>query len=362
MPKSAKSSAKRDNLYFLTGENDFELKRFFRKWEQSALAKYGEFNVSRFDFAANRDVSELVGELAAPPFFGDGKRVFLIENFPPAPGRGETSEKRKQAALALASELAQMPAENVAVLACANPDKRTAAYKQLLPLFTEVRNFEGWDRDQRSGAITALGMRQAAEWAQKEAAQAGLRLDTATTAFLVEFCGTEPWKLYAELSKLQAFATGSGRQVTRADIEKNCLPSEEMANFAFSNAVQTGDFAAIMVVFDQLMGSGEAPQAILARDLIPTLRHLLVVRASLDQGKGAAEARVHPFIFEKLRSSARRLPLTALLAAHEALCRIDIDMKTGRLPATPERLELFRLAAERILIRLFLASTPVRAA
>ena len=345
------SPAPRSNIFLLTGENDFELKQFLKNWERSALEKYGEFNVVRFDFA-DREPYEIIGEIEAPPFFGDGKRVFFIENFPPPPTNRPVAEKKKTDMLALAEALGDIPEDCVVVLAVPNPDKRTAAYKAVSKCVGEVKEFPGWAREY-SGALSREGEQEATEWIMQRVEAEGGKILPAAAKFLLEYCGADPWALSTEVDKLLLYSQVSGRPIAEADIKALFLPSDEMANFAFSNAFQSGKAAQVLEVFRQLMESGEAPQAIFNRDIVPTVRQLLQVRTALDEGLGAKEAGVHPFVFNKLTTVAKRFPLAKLLALHSALLTLDTDSKTGRLPITPEQTDLFRLRIERALLQLF---------
>ncbi len=351
MAPSKAVAAKQANIFLLTGENDFDLKTFFQNWYQSSLEKYGEFNVTRFDFL-EREPAEIIAEIQSPPFFGEGKRIFFIENFPPPPPSRPFSDKKKAGMLALANTLIKIPDECVIIFVVPNPDKRTAAYKETIKQIGNIREFAAWQKD-FSGNMTREGFHEAREWILRTVAENNGKMLPAAAEFLLDYCGADPWKLHSEIQKLVVFATANDKPISEADIKKLALPSDEMANFAFSNAMQTGDRHQVFEVFEQLMQSGEAPQAIFARDLVATFRQLIQVRMALDAGVDAKSAGVHPFVFNKLSSVVRRFTTAKLLRAHEQLLQIDIDSKTGRLPITAEKTELFHLAVERILVDFF---------
>lgn len=345
-------AAKRDNILLLTGENDFELKKFFWNWYKSSLEKYGEFNVSRFDFL-ERECAEIIGEIQAPPFFGEGKRVFFIENFPPPPPSRPLSDKKKASIIAFAEALANIPDDCVVIFVVPNPDKRTAAYKKVSELVGKVQSFPAWAKD-FSGALSREGESDATEWIMRTVTEKQGKILPAAARFLLEYCGADPWKLHSEIEKLVLFSNDVGKPIAEADIKKLALPSDEMANFAFSNALQSGDFTKVIEVFEQLMESGEAPQAIFARDLVSSFRQLIQVRMALDDHQDAKSIGVHPFVFSKLSGIAKKFPLPSLLQVHRRLLQLDIDSKTGRLPITSDKTELFHLEVERILIDFFL--------
>jgi len=351
MATNKKSPAKKDNLFLLTGEDDYSLKQFLRKWERSALEKYGEYNVIRYDFES-KPVSELLGELNAPPFFGDGKRIFFIENFPPAPPSRAFAEKKKQEITALSEALADLSEESVVVLASPKPDKRISAYKKLLPLLAKIHSFPVWTKEY-SGVLSSEGYSAATEWVLEQVALAGGKILPAAARFLIEYCGSNPWILSNEIEKLVLYSSESGRPISEDDIKHLSCPSDEMVNFAFSNAVQTGKKSEVFHVFHQLLSANTAPQAILGRDLIPTIRQLLQVSLAVETNASAKEAGVHPFVFNKLKNVASRFSSDRLMKAHRHLLTIDRESKTGQLPMTADRTNLFQLEVEKMLLELF---------
>jgi DNA polymerase III delta subunit len=345
------TKGKKQNLFLLMGENDYDLKKFLQKWIRSSLEKYGEYNVTRYDFDT-KSVSELLGELNAPPFFGDGKRIFFLENFPPPPPSRPFSQKRKAEIADLQDAILTLPEETVLVMAVSKPDKRTSAYKKISPIISRTYDFPSWQKD-NTGSLSIQGLSDATEWVLEQFALASGKILPAAAQFLVKYCGADPWKLSSEIEKLIAFSLVSQRPISEQDIHHLCLPSEEMANFAFSNAVQTGDVNRILGVLHKLFSSGEAPQAIFNRELIPTIRQLLQVRLALDFQKSAKDIGIHPFVFGKLKGIAKALPLDMLQKVHSTLLQIDIDSKTGVMTLSPEKDKIFRLRIERELLSLF---------
>lgn len=351
MPTAKKTLAPNKNLFLLTGENDVELKIFFRNWQKSALAKYGEYNVFHYD-ALEHESAEIIGAIHSPPFFGDGKRIFFIENFPPPNPSRPISEKKKTAFLTLAESLATIPEECVVVLVVGKPDKRGAAYKTIIKITENVREFPAWHTD-FSGGLSREGATQAIEWIMTKVSEAGGKILPAAARFLLEYCGADPWKLFHEIQKLVMYTSTTGKPISEDDVEKLSIPTDEMANFAFSNAMQTADPETVLKVFEKLATGDAAPQAVFARDLVATFRQLIQVKALLASGSDAGQIGIHPFVVAKMTPVAKKFSMESLIVFHEKLLRIDIDSKTGRLPITAEKTDLFRLEVEKALIEFF---------
>ena len=340
---------KKQNIFLLTGENTYELQCFLDTWKASAKKKYGEYNVTEYDFAETSPI-QLLSEVSAPPFFGDGKRIFFLKNFPPPPPSRPFSEQKKKEILAFTTELSTLPSDVVVVCVSPKPDKRMAAYKTFSNFVGTVHTFAAWERE-RSGALSIQGRKAAQEWIQQTTQKHGGNISPSQALFLLEFCGADPWKLAREIEKLSLYTRG--RQIEESDIRSLCIPTEEMQNFAFSSAFQTGNREKVLHVFHQLLSAGEAPQAIMARDIVPTFRQLLQVKLAEETGVSAKEVGLHPFVFSKLKGFARQFSRSAISKAHDSLLRIDIDSKTGALPITPEQTTLFALRIERILLDFF---------
>jgi len=333
------------------GGNDFELKRFLQKWEKASLEKYGEYNVFRFSLE-DRDISEVITELLSPPFFGEGKRIFFLENFPPPPPSRPFSQKKKEGFEELKNALLDLSDDAVAVCATPKPDKRTAVYKALSKVVAKTYDFPAFERD-RSGALSAEGLSQATDFVRSEVEKRKGAILPAAARFLVTFCGADSWKLDREIDKLLSLSLAQEKPISERDIEQVCLPSDEMMNFAFSNAVQSGQVQKILQVFHQLLDGGEAPQAVLGRDLIPTFRQLFQIKLLLESKGSPADIGLHPFVFSKMKSLAGKFSKKALQEMHSELGRIDVALKTGGIVVSPGKNDLFALAVERAILKLF---------
>ncbi len=347
MKKEKTPAQKKENLFLLTGENGFELKKFLKSWEKAAIVKYGDFAVSRIDFL-EIEARSLMTELETPPFFGSEKRVFFLENFPPPPPSRPFSAEKKGIIEKITEILGHISEETVVICAVMKPDRRISAWKNLEKIFGKVYDFPAFEKT-ASGMLSAKGKADATTFVLKSVAEKGGKILPSAASFLVDFCGGDPWKLDHEVAKLLLFAHSQEKPISEKEIQKFAIPSDEMAGFAFSNAMQTEKLSEVLSVIDQLLVSGEAPQAILVRDAAPVIRQLFAVKTAKDAG----EAGINPYIFGKMKSVARKFSLEKLQKAHTAILALDYDSKTGRLPITPEKTDLFRLAFERIFVELF---------
>lgn len=334
------------NLFLLLGNNAYVHQQFLRDWAEKAVEKYGEINVSRFALE-EKELGTLRAELLAPSFFGDGKRIFFLEGFPVA---ANAKKKEKEKAEQLLVMIEEIPEETVLVCSAYQPDKRTKVYKALQKLAAKVYSFDAWPTD-RNGALTSEGKAEATNWIGALFQEKGVHVDPRTIAFFLDYCGTDTWKLSREIEKLSLWSTSTGKSIGQPEIKELCLPSGQMENFAFSSAMQSGDKKRVLKVFHELIEEQGIAQMILARDIIPTFRQLLFVQRALRERVPAKETPIHPFVFGRIKSVAQKIPEDVLREAYVELQQIDYDLKTGALPSVPQKIQLFALTIERLLLK-----------
>lgn len=349
--KSSLALQKKENIFLLTGENGYDLQKFRKNWEDGAQEKYGEYNIVRYDLE-EKSVSELLGELLSPPFFGDGRRVFFLESFPPPPPPRPFSEKRKEEFAILIDTLAKLPEECVVILISPTPDKRTSAWKTAEKIIGKVYTFPLWERN-RNGIFSLEGLSQASNWAQQKIREFGEELSPASARFLVEYIGGDPWNIAEECQKLALFSQETGEKISLNHIRKLCIPTEEMENFAFGSTVQKGNISDIVTLFEQLVVAESSPLAVFARDILTTFRSILLSRIARDEKLSAEDVGLHPFVFQQSRETALRFEKSDLLHFYDTLKRIDQEIKNGLIPVNSEKTAFFLLEIERALLQLF---------
>jgi DNA polymerase-3 subunit delta len=176
-----------------------------------------------------------------------------------------------------------------------------------------------------------------AGWVRRRARALNVDLDETAVRELAFLGGDDLRRLDNEIRKLGAFAPD--RSVTRADV-RELVVGREQSVWALLDALTERRADRALRALRVLYAQGEAPEALVARDMGPLYRRLLVAkelsladrqaRASLD----AAALGLNPRSVPRLTEQAERFDREELERALELLLAVDRRMKTGE--AEPE--------------------------
>jgi DNA polymerase III delta subunit len=328
-------------IMLITGTEDFLIKERFHNLQKASEDKYGEFNVltvtlgpedkSRIKLRSK----EIASELLTPAFFGS-KRVIFLENFPPSKGLFNKDDDKYLVQILKAIE--DLPEGNVVVISAVNPDQRTKLYKTLVKI-AKVETFN----ELKEGQLT--------DWILTKISQLGGKMLPAAASFLANYCGNDLWKINQEVKKLANWA--DTKPISEADIQKICLPHDQMIPFAFSNALQSADWLKALEILQQQIAMGIAPQVVLMRDLAPIVRSIVNVQWATANNLDAKAIKMNPWVFSRWRSIASKFESHELKAMLQGLVKIDQGLKTGKIDASGGELRLFSLTIEYFLLEFF---------
>lgn len=328
--------SEKNNIFLALGPDEFLLREFLENYKTAAIEKYGEFSVEKFSLAEHSPAT-IRNEIFSPAFFG-GKRILFIEGFPPS-ASPKLSEPKKEFFETLITQLPTLPDDVVVIFAQANPDKRTKIFKGLQKIAGKTFSHESFDPKKDGYKFS--------EWIQERAQKNGSKIDKQSADFLREFCGNNLGNLNSEIQKLALYKGQNGIEVE--DIKALALPSEEVADFAFSNAVSSGKQMKVLEEFTDLSEKYDAGM-VFNRDVITTLRTLLKIKLAKD-APGISTG-LHPFVVRNMQKTAGNISKEKLFEAFNALKEIDLKTKDGRLSLSPDS-RGFLLALEKILHDLF---------
>lgn len=323
-------------VFVAIGPDEFLLREFLQNYKNAAIEKYGEFSVEKFSLQDNSP-AQIRNEIFSPAFFG-GKRVIFIEGFPPS-ATPKLNEVKKKAFESLIKELPELPEDVVVIFSEAKPDKRTKIFKDLKKIATKY--FEHAEFDPKKEPY------KYSEWIIERGKKYGTIFEKKGADFLRSFVGNNLSHLDSEIQKLALYSPM--KEVSSKDIEDLCIPSEEIADFSFSNAVGNGNTSKILQEFKTLSDKYDAGM-VFNRDVLSVLRTLLKVRFSIDSPE--EKSGIHPYVLRNMKTTANNIPKKKLLKAHSALTQIDQMTKDGRLSLSQDS-QGFLLAVEKILHDLF---------
>lgn len=138
-----------------------------------------------------------------------------------------------------------------------------------------------------------------ARWVGRHFEANGVTADPILCRRLVDYCGTDMYRLSAETDKLSWYTLASGRTVAAAsDIARVNIADTDYDSFAFANAVMENRSADALRVLAEMKRRRIEPTAIMA-EIISTFCMMLSVRLLADDGlsKGeiAKRLKIHEF-------------------------------------------------------------------
>jgi DNA polymerase-3 subunit delta len=177
-----------------------------------------------------------------------------------------------------------------------------------------------------------------AGWVRRQARKLEVELDETAVRELALLGGDDLRRLDNEIRKLGAYAPD--RAITRADVQ-TLVAGRDLSVWSLLDALADRRPERALRALRGLYAQGEAPEALVARDMAPLYRRLLVakelsladrhVRAKVDP----AALGVNPRSLPRLTEQADRFERDELERALELLLDADRQMKTGEAQPEP---------------------------
>jgi DNA polymerase III subunit delta len=186
-----------------------------------------------------------------------------------------------------------------------------------------------------------------AGWVRRRAQALEVELDETAVRELALLGGDDLRRLDTEIRKLGAYA--ADRTVTRADV-RELVVGRDLSVWALLDALTERRPDRALRALRGLYARGEAPEALVARDMGPLYRRLLVAKElsladrNLRSQIDVAALGLNPRTLPRLTEQAERFERDELEHALELLLDVDRQMKTGEAqPETAVELLVTRL-------------------
>lgn len=300
----------------LTGENSFAVAAAEQQLAQAFTKKHGQHGVEQVD-AEGVTPANLPDLLQGSTLFAQ-KRLVVIKNI----------SANKPLLEPLTAALGSAASDTTVVIADPTLDKRTKLYK-FLKTHSTFKEF------------ALLSDVQLQQWAQSEAARLGSSLGAAEARLLVDYTGSDQWRLASELEKL-----ANRPVITIAAIEELVDRTPEGTAFELLDAALTGKVAQV----DRLLlalKQNEDPYKLFG--LIASQAHTLAVVSAADSRTAdtiAKDAGLHPFVVRKAQPLIKRLGHQKVLSVVAGVATCDTHLKsTGADPWELLRLCLIEVSS-----------------
>ncbi len=320
------------NVFLAIGPDSFLLREFISQYKKAAIVKYGEFSVQTLNITQH-PIGEIINEVSSPAFFG-GKRIIFLEEFPPPP-TPKLSEKKKEEYEKLLIRIKDLPEEVVLFLVIEKPDKRTKFFKTIKKDCEKIYEHKSFDPKRDANKFS--------DWICERTKKYGSEIDGRNADFLRSFVGNDLSILNNEIKKLCLLKYG--KNIEKEDIVALAIPSEESADFAFSNAISGGKAEKIVNEFHSLVLQFDAGM-VWNRDLLSTIRTLLKIRFSLDSPQ--EKSGIHPFVERNMKRVVSTFSIEKIKKLQWVLTEIDSGTKNGTFSLSGDS-RAFSLHIEKLL-------------
>ncbi len=286
--------------YYIFGDEAYLKGAFIGEIRSAVLATdFAEFNFDELWAGDLHDPKALFDAVLALPMMTDRRLVVLreVEN-------GNKDFHEKLASL-------DVP-ESCVFVAEAAPDKKTSYHKTLLAKLSAVECSIEKDTDM-------------AAWVIELGARSGVKFSLQIANYLVERAGTNLLALSEEIEKL-AIAIGE-KQPAKNDIDELVATSRSANIFRLTDCISSRQFTEALALASRLYDFGESTIMMIAFIKYELFNLLQIKTAS----GGAVKLRCPEWKAKKYRNWAASWTIGSLRNSVEALSRIDIGLKSGRL-------------------------------
>jgi len=189
-------------------------------------------------------------------------------------------------------------------------------------------------KNAKSQEFGLLGYAQLRTWVQKEFEKYGARIDGQALGVLVEFVGSDLWRMSNEVKKLASYK----KFIEVSDVKLLIQSNIETDIFKTIEAIAQKNKKQALHLLHKHIEKGDSPIYLLSM-INFQFRNLLIVKDLIDRSKEYYEvvrrSGLHPFVVKKTYYSAQQFSFQELKKIYEKIFNIDMQIKTGRVePAT----------------------------
>jgi len=161
-------------------------------------------------------------------------------------------------------------------------------------------------------------------WAKQFSNSLGIDLTGEALDFLISNCDLDLWRFDCEIRKLADFSAGK-RVISKSQVEELAVPNVNYNIFSLTDALAKKNKKKALEALYTALDNGEKPTELLGL-LAWQIRNLLRFKSNPDK---SSDLKLHPFVLEKIRESARFFSVGELKAILSKIIDLDLAFKTG---------------------------------
>ena len=175
-----------------------------------------------------------------------------------------------------------------------------------------------------------LGKAQLKSWIKNYIIEQGGNIDIQAIDKLVEYIGSDLWRMENEINKLISFSPN----ICLKNIELLIRPEIDLNIFELGDAIGQKNKTKAIKLFNQQIDEGKNESYLLSM-IASQIRNIIKVKTS-----PKSKSDLHPFVFQKSSEQARNFTIEELKKIYRQLMTIDFESKIGKTDIKTS-LELF---------------------
>jgi len=299
-------------IYFIYGQDSYRSKRKleeiiegYKKIHKSGL------NLIYID-AKEKDFKDFYSNFKITSMFAEKKLIILKNVFGSSKFCEEFLENMK--AIEELKDIVVIYEDNKA-------DERTKFFKELKK-HAKCQEFE------------LLQGRALQGWVEKEFESRKSRIEPLAENLLLNFVGSDLWRLSNEIGKLSGYRMGG--TIKKEDVELLVKPNTENDIFKTIDALASKDKKLALSLLHKHIDDGEVPLYLLSM-IAYQFRTLLIVKELQEKREPyaviAKKSGLHPFVAQKSYYLGSQFSMEKLKKIYQKIFQADSDIKTGKIEA-----------------------------
>jgi DNA polymerase-3 subunit delta len=302
-------------ILFLYGEDTYRIKQKLDAIKSKYIdTNLGDTNLSILDFSDKKyDYTDVTRSILAFPFLSN-KRLVVIKNL--------LKSKNKVLEEQISGFLGKIPeSTNLIFVEDKIPDKRNSLYKKLAKI-KMAQEFEPLDNFKLK------------QWIENEFGSLGGSIEKTAIDKLIEYVGSDLWRMSNEIQKLSTF----NLQLSTQDVERLVKPKIESNVFGLIDAISQKNDKLAVKSFSDLIENGENELYVLTM-IIYQFRNLLIAKDIVDRNQSkhvskfemAKLSGLNPYVAEKSMNQIKNFSFNDLKNIYEKLFQYDYRIKIGKI-------------------------------
>lgn len=307
-------------LIFVYGDDNFRVCEKISQLKSAFCVKHDSSgrNIEIFDATDGTfDAPTALQSISTIPFLSKHRMVIV---------RNLLSSAKKDLSLFWETGLQRIPDSTIVVL-WENAEANVIEKKILFNTLKVLPNTHSYIFDELIG--TALS-----KWILNRIKMNNGLIEPHAVRALVEFIGSNLWKMNSEIEKLIAY--GNGKTITETMVKELVNTSFEGKIFELVDALSKQDAQRTIQMLEEERLAGSDDYYILGMfsrqiRLLIGARSILDLHPNADKDLIASELGAHPFVAMKIFAQAKNFTLEKLLHAHNTLFSFDQGVKNGNI-------------------------------